>query len=62
MILSKYSCSAETLEYADFISAEGYDPPSNECPDYNTKDGEAPVMELWGICRSASFPLLPGPL
>ena len=35
------------------------------CPGYDTKqfDGEVPVMqELWGILRTPSLALLPGPL
>ena len=39
--------------------------PTNECPEYDTEgsDGEAPVMlVLWGMRRTPSLPLLPGPL
>ena len=42
---------AGAVEYTDYISAEGYDPP-NKCLIYDTKqsDGEVPVMlELWGM-------------
>ena len=38
---------------------------SNECAGYDTKqsDGEVSVMlELWGMQRTPSLPLLPGPL
>ena len=37
--------------------------PSNECPIYGTKhsDGEVPViLELWGMQRTPSLPLLTG--
>ena len=39
-------------------------PLPNECPGYNTKqpDGEAPVLELWGMWSTSSLPLLSGPL
>ena len=38
--------------------------PTNECPGYDSKpsEGEAPVMEIWGIWSTSSLPLLPGPL
>ena len=39
-------------------------PPTNECPDYDTKqsDGEVPVMlELWEMLSTPSLLLLPGP-
>ena len=38
--------------------------PCNECAKYDTKrsDGEAPVLELWGMCSTPSLPLPPGPL
>ena len=45
--------SVEAVEYTDFISA------------YDTKQsyGEAPVkLELYGICSTPSWPLLPGAL
>ena len=38
---------AGAVDYANCITAEGYDPPPpNECPGYNTKpsDGEAPIL------------------
>ena len=56
---------AGALEYTNCYSAEGKDPPSNECPEYDIKqsDGEDPVMlELWGMPSTSSLPLLPGPL
>ena len=56
---------AGAVEYTDCISAEGYDPPDNECPAYDTKqsDGEVPVMlEIWGMQITPSLPLLLGPL
>ena len=40
-------------------------PPPNECPGYDTmqSDGEVSVMlELWGMWRTLSLPLLPDPL
>ena len=38
--------------------------PSSGCPWYNTKqsDGEALVLELWGMWSTSSLPLLPAPL
>ena len=50
--------SAGDVEYTDCFSAEGYDPPPNECPGYGTKqsDGEVPViLELW---VNAEYPLI----
>ena len=37
------------IEYSNFISADGYDPSTNECSGYDTKqsDGKALVLELW---------------
>ena len=37
---------AGAVEYTDCTSAEGYPPPTNECPRYDTKqsDSEVPVM------------------
>ena len=54
--------STGAVEYTDSISAEGYNFPS-ECPGYDTKksDGEAPVLELWGMWSTLSFSLLSGP-
>ena len=45
---------AGTVEYTSCISTEGYD----------TKpfDGEAPVVELWGMWNISLLPLLPCPL
>ena len=57
--------SAGAVEYTDCFSAEGWDPPTNECPGYDTKqsDGEVPaVLELSGMRSTPSLPLLPGPL
>ena len=57
--------SAWAVEYTDCISAQGQDPPPNECPRYDTKqyDGEVPVMlEFWGMLSTPSLPLLPGSL
>ena len=44
------------------ISAEEKD--SSKCPGYNIKqfDGEAPVLEIWGIWSTPSLPSLPGSL
>ena len=55
---------AGAVEYADCISAEGQDPHSNEYHGYDTKpsDGEAPVLEIWEVCNTFSFPLLPDSL
>ena len=53
-----------TVQYTNWISAEGYDFP-NECPGYDIKrsDGEAPVMlERWGMKNTPSLTSLPGPL
>ena len=40
---------ARTVEYTNCISAGP--PPPNKCSGYDTKpsDGEAPVLELWGM-------------
>ena len=56
---------AVAVEYTDCNSAEGLDPPRNECLGYNTKqsDGEVLVrLEPRGIQSSPSLPLLPGPV
>ena len=56
--------SAGTIEYIDYISAEGQDRPTN-CPRYGIKqsDGEAPEMlELWGMLSTQPLTSLPGPL
>ena len=60
-----FAQSAEAVEYTDCFSAEGLDPPPNECPAYDTKqsDGEVPVMlELWEMWSTPSLPSLPGPI
>ena len=48
------------VEYANCISEE----PSNECPDMtlNHLEVQAPVLELWGMWSTSSFPLLSGSL
>ena len=54
---------AGATEYADCISSEGVRPPTNECPNNDTKqsDGKAPVMlELWGMWSTPSLPSFPG--
>ena len=50
--------SAWAVEYTDYISTEGYDPPPKITGyDIKLSDGEASVMlEIWGI---RSTPLLP---
>ena len=56
--------SAGAVEYTDFTSAEGWDPP-NECPGYDTKrsDGDVAIMlGLLGIWSTPSLPLLQSPL
>ena len=56
---------ARTVEYTDCPSPEGYDPPLNRCPRYDSKqsDSEVAVMlRLWGMHSTSSLPLLPGPL
>ena len=53
------------VKYTDCFSAEGYDPPPNECFGYDTKqsDGVVPVMQkLWGMWSTSSLLSLPGPL
>ena len=54
----------EAEEYTNFISAEEVRPRPNECPLYDIKqsDGEAPVMEFWGMWSTSSLPLIPGQL
>ena len=39
-------------------------PYPNECPGYDTKlfEGEALILELWGMWSTPSLPSLPGPL
>ena len=32
--------SAGAVDYTDCTSAEGWDPPTNECPGYNTKQSD----------------------
>ena len=57
--------SVGTIEYTDYISAEGQDTHLNECSVYDIKqsDGEIPVMlKLWGLQCTLSLPSLPGPL
>ena len=51
---------AWALEYTDSLSA--LRPPPNECPVYDIKqpDGEAPVLEIWGMWSTPSLPLFPG--
>ena len=43
--------TSEAVGYADLISVEVQDSPSNECPGYDTRasDGEALVLKLWVI-------------
>ena len=56
--------SAETVEYTDCISAEGWYSP-NEYPRYDTKQSDGKVLvilELWGIQSTPSLPSLPGTL
>ena len=62
---SSIAQSAGAIEYTDYSSAKGWDPTSNECPGYDTKqsDSEVPVMlSLWWMTSTPSLPLLPGPL
>ena len=56
--------SAGVVEFADCISAEVLAPALNECPGYDTEsfDGEAQVLELWGIWDTPSMPLFPSQL
>ncbi len=56
--------TAGSVEYTNCTSAERKYP-INEYPGYDTKqsDGEVPVMlELWGMWRTPSLPLLPSNL
>ena len=50
------------VEYTDCISPEELDFP-NECPENDIKqsDGEAPVLELWGMRSTSSLPSFLGP-
>ena len=59
LLLSAQSTGA--VEYSDCISAERKDT-HNKYPDMKQSDGEASVLELWGMWSSPSLPLLPGPL
>ena len=51
-----YSAGEEAVEYAEYTP--------NECSRYDTdlSNDEAPVLELWGMWRTSSLLLLPGPL
>ena len=55
--------SPGAVKYIDCISAEELNSP-NRCPGYDVKpsDGEAPVLELWGMWSTPSLLLLPCPL
>ena len=56
---------SSVLSPVNCISAEGVTAtPSYEYPWYDTKpsDGEAPVLELWGMWNTSSFSLFPGSL
>ena len=55
---------AGAVEYTDYLSVEGLDPP-HKCPEYDAKqsDREVPVMlGLWGMWSTPLFPSLPGPI
>ena len=60
----KIAQSAGAVEYTDYFSAEGKDPPPpNECPGYDTKQSNGEVlvlMEHWGIRSTPSLTSLPG--
>ena len=64
------SQSVEAVEYTEYTEAVEYTDStegkilSNECPGYDTKpsDGEAPVLEPWGMWNTYSLPLFLGPL
>ena len=61
----RFAHLAGAVEYTNCFSAEWQDPPPNEYPGYDTKqsDSEVPgMLELWGMQRTPSLPLLPGPL
>ena len=63
--LTIFNQSARAVEYTDCISAEGKDPPPNECPGNDTKqnDGDLPVMlDLWGMQSILLLPLVPSQL
>ena len=55
---------AGAVEYTDYLCKEVDLPLLNEYPGYNTKqcDGEAPVLNLWGMWSTLSLPLFSGPL
>ena len=71
MLPTKYSFTnpiaqlAGAVEYTVHLYRGVRPPPSNECPDNDTKqsDGEAPViLGFWGMQSTPSLPWLPGPL
>ena len=51
---------AGVIEYINCTSAET--PPHSLEYDPKQFDDEAPVLEIWGMGSTPSFPLLPGPL
>ena len=63
-VTAQLAQSARAVEYTDCFSAEGY-APSNECPEYDTKqcEGEVPVMlELLLMQSTPLLPSFPGSL
>ena len=59
-IIVKYIAQlAGAVEYADCTSIEDKTSPTNNSKPF---DGEAPLLELWGMQSTPSLPLLPGPL
>ena len=46
------------MEHTNYIPAEGYDPLTNECPEYDTKqsDSKAPLLEHWDMWSTPSMP------
>ena len=64
---TKWSWWSSRLGLQNSLTASlqmGKTPSPNECPGYDTKqsDGEALVLEFWGMWSSSSLPSLPGPL
>ena len=64
ILLRGQAQSSGAVEYTNCTSAVGYDPPSPWVSwiGHKLSDGEALVLELWGMLNTPSLPLLPSPL
>ena len=59
ILILKIAQSVGAVEYTDCNSAEGWDPPHNEYPGYDTKQSDGEVSAVLGLWRKLSTPLLP---